>query len=235
MIKMIVSSFYNTLINNEDAIPTSTMLEIERLRNKKIIFTVATNGLYQEVLDYNKDFNFVDFIISLNGSYVYDVEKQKCIYKKKLSPTIIKKVKEIYQEDKITYYSENTTYDEYNEEQEIYKVEVELLKTDEEKINKIKKMKVNTSILYHNDNTYLEITNSNASIFNGIDQISLKNNFDLKDIIAICGNESDSAVVQNITHTYIVKNANSKLKKMTKHITLSNDEKGVERILKKVK
>ena len=33
MIRIVVSSFYNTLINLEEAIPTSTMLEIDRIRN----------------------------------------------------------------------------------------------------------------------------------------------------------------------------------------------------------
>ena len=235
MIKMVVSSFYNTLIDSEDAIPTSTMLEIERLRNKKILFTVATNGLYEEVLDYNKDFNFVDYIVSLNGSYIYDVSKQKCIFKKKISPTMIKKILSIYSEDIITYYSDKTSYNEYDESKETYKVEIELTDNDEDKLSKIKKLKLNYSILYHNNKKYLEITNSNASIFNGIDQISLKNNFDLKDIITICGNDSDTAVVQNIKNSYVVENADKNLKSISKNITLSNNNKGVERVLQKVK
>ena len=85
MIKMVVCSFYNALINEEEAIPTSTMLEIERLRKKGIVFSICTNGLYQEVLDYNRDFPFVDYIISLNGSYVYDVEGKRCLFKSKIS------------------------------------------------------------------------------------------------------------------------------------------------------
>ena len=59
MIKMVVSSFYNTLIDEEDAIPTSTMLEIDRIRKKGIIFTICTNRLYTELLEYNRDFPFI--------------------------------------------------------------------------------------------------------------------------------------------------------------------------------
>ena len=95
MIKMIVCSFYNTLINDEEAIPTTTMLEIERLKKKGIIFAICTNDLYQDVLDYNRDFPFMDYIISLNGSYVYDVERKRCLFKSKLSLPNLKKVKEI--------------------------------------------------------------------------------------------------------------------------------------------
>ncbi|MBQ9018728.1 MAG: HAD hydrolase family protein [Bacilli bacterium] len=92
MIKMVVSSFYNTLINKEEAIDMSTMLEIDRIRNEKVLFTISTNGLYKEILDYNKDFPFVDYIISLNGSYIYDVLKDKCIYKQKIAKIDVKKI-----------------------------------------------------------------------------------------------------------------------------------------------
>ena len=64
MIKMVVSGFYNTLLDEEEAIPTSTMLEIERIRQKGVAFTICTNRLYTEVLDYNKDFPFLDYIVS---------------------------------------------------------------------------------------------------------------------------------------------------------------------------
>ena len=40
MIKMITCSFYNTLIDKEDAIPLSTMLQIDKARQEKIKFTI---------------------------------------------------------------------------------------------------------------------------------------------------------------------------------------------------
>ena len=92
MIRIIVCSFYNTLIDSEEAIPASTMLEIDRIRNNKVLFTISTNGTYNEVLEYNKDFPFVDYIISLNGSYVYDAINNKCIYKQKIAKNDIKKI-----------------------------------------------------------------------------------------------------------------------------------------------
>ena len=61
--RMFISSFYNTLINNEEAIPVSTMLEIEKLKNKGILFSVCTNRLKDDVLYYNHDYPFIDYII----------------------------------------------------------------------------------------------------------------------------------------------------------------------------
>ena len=68
MKKMIVISFYNALIDDEYAIKKSIMLEIERIRKKGLLFCVCTNRTYQEVLEYNRDFPFIDYIVALNGS-----------------------------------------------------------------------------------------------------------------------------------------------------------------------
>ena len=38
MLKMVSSSFYNTLIDKEESIPKTTMLEIDRIRKKNIFF-----------------------------------------------------------------------------------------------------------------------------------------------------------------------------------------------------
>ena len=75
MIRMLISSFYNTLIDKEDAIPMSTMLEIDKLRNKGILFSVCTNKSKEDILYYNHDYPFIDYIISLNGCNIYDVRK----------------------------------------------------------------------------------------------------------------------------------------------------------------
>ena len=239
MIKMVVSSFYNTLINQEDAIPTSTMLEIERIRQKKILFTICTNRQYQEVLDYNKDFPFVDYIISLNGSLVYDVEKAKIIYQKKLTKTIINKIIKFLPDLKYIYYSENEKYTskEETEDKNIYKIELELKDASEEKMirNKLKNLPLNITLFENNEKKYIELTSDQASMFSGVDKISLKKELDLSNIIAINGNESDISLAQNIKRTFVVKNASKDLKKYAYKIVKSNTEKGVETVLLKIR
>ena len=232
MKKMIVSSFYNTLINDEDAIPASTMLEIERLRNENILIAICTNRQYQEILEYNRDFPFVDYIIALNGSIIYDVRKGKILSKKKMTKPTIKKISEQFKESPINYYTEDNIYHSLEElgEKDIYKIEIE---TQEEK-EKCLKLNVSTSMLKLHDKTFLEITSNRSSMFSGVDQISIKTETKLDNIIAIGSNESDYSLIQNIKNSYIVKNADSSLKKIAKKITVSNNEKGVEKILKKI-
>lgn len=237
MIKMVVSSFYNTLINQEDAIPTSTMLEIERIRQKKILFTICTNRQYQEVLDYNKDFPFVDYIISLNGSLVYDVEKAKIIYQKKLTKTIINKIIKFLPDLKYIYYSENEKYTskEETEDKNIYKIELEISDNEEFVRDKLKNLPINITLFELNEKKYIEITSDQASMFSGVDKISLKKELDLANIITISGNESDISLSQNIKRNFVVKNASKKLKKYAYKIVKSNLENGVETVLSKIK
>jgi hydroxymethylpyrimidine pyrophosphatase-like HAD family hydrolase len=127
MIKMVVSSFYNTLIDEEEAIPTSTMLEIERIRKKGIVFTICTNRGYKEVLDYNKDFPFIDYIVSLNGTYIYDVSKNKCLFKKKITLSTLTKLVNLFPNNKINYYTVDEVYTDFKdiEDKTVFKIEVE--------------------------------------------------------------------------------------------------------------
>ena len=71
--KMIVSSFYNTLIDEEDAIPTSTMFTLDEYKKNGCLFTVLTNRDIDDVLYYDESFPFIYYIIGFNGSVVYDV------------------------------------------------------------------------------------------------------------------------------------------------------------------
>ena len=230
MIKLVISSFYNTLIDSEEAIARTTISEIDRIRKKGIYFSVSTNGLNQEVLDYNKDFSFVDYIISLNGSCVYDVNKNKYIFQKKLTTTSIQKIMKLFVDNNIIFYSKENSFDSYPEDCDIYKMEIEIDSVKEKE--KLLKINVNSSILERDNKIYLEITASKASVFQAIDQISLKSNISLKDILVICGNNSEISLVNNIVNNYVVKNAPKELLDIAKKKTESNDNNGVERVLK---
>lgn len=231
MKKIVVSSFYNGLINYEEAIPVSTMLEIERLRKKEIAFSVCTNRLYTEVLDYNRDFPFLDYIIALNGSYIYDVQKKKCLFKKKLTKKVLEKIDTHFSNAKIYYYTATAVLETINPQEDIYKVEIELSsnKYDDDFLEKIP---VNISIFNYNQKKYLEITSSLTENYLALTKIaSMKG---LEPIAAIVANEADLSLVKNLKLCYVMDNAPSILKKYSKLRTTSNDSKGVELILKKI-
>lgn len=231
MIRIVVSSFYNTLIDKEEAIPTSTMLEIDRIRNKGILFTISTNGTYNEILEYNKSYPFVDYIISLNGSLVYDVSNDKCIYKQKIAKNDVKKIYNSFKNYNIKYYTENKILNSYNEtlNKEIYKIEI-----DEYSDIGISSINCNLSVLEKDNKKCLEITSNKCNSYIALNRINILNKINDKEVLVITGNDSDIELVKNISKSYIVANSSKELKLLTKKKTMSNDEHGVENVIKDI-
>lgn len=80
MTKMIVSGFTDILTDCEEAISFKNVLEIDRIRNNNIIFTVCSNNNFKYIYDYNNDFIFMDYIISNTGAYVYDLVNERILF-----------------------------------------------------------------------------------------------------------------------------------------------------------
>lgn len=208
MSKLIVSSFYNCLINNEEAIPISTMLEIERIRKKGNKFAICTNANYKEILYYNKDFPFIDYIISLNGSYVYDVCNNKCLFKKKLPIAIIEKITKTYPNNKLLFFTEDeilTT----KPFKDIYKIALEI--NNKTNLSFLNNLKINTSIFYYNKKKYLEINSGLTNNFKALEKI-IKNKFSIDNITAIIANDTEISLFKNIPNSYIVSSATKNIK-----------------------
>lgn len=227
MIKMVASSFYNTLIDKEEAIPMSTMLQIDRIRNNDIKFTILTNRSHNELTYYNKDFPFIDYIVSFNGNYVIDINNNKTIYKNPLTSNKINNILEKYKENKILLYSEDSIYEKetYNGET-LYKIEIELKRKD------LNNLESDAITFKFNKKTYLEITESNdyKGLFKLLEILNIKDN----ELCTVIGNESEKILLTKISNTYIIGNSSKSLKAKTTKKTSSNNFKGVEKIIKKL-
>ena len=199
MIKLLVTDF-NYLLDIEEAIAVSTMLEIERIRKKGISFAVITDKLYKEILDYNKDFPFLDYILSLNCSCVYDVNNDKYLYKKKLNNSALNKLINLFSNYKMIFYTEDKAYKKIDDikDKDILQIEVVLNNKDLDILEDLNKINVNVKKISNNKKIHLYITAPKASKFLGIDNISLKNNIALRDVVLITDNESDDKLFTNI-------------------------------------
>lgn len=227
MIKMVASSFYNTLIDKEEAISMSTMLQIDRIRNNNIKFSILTNRSHNELTYYNKDFPFIDYIVSFNGNYVIDINNNKTIYKNPLTSNKINNTLEKYKENKILLYSEDSIYEKENYNGEtIYKIEIELKRKD------LNNLESDDITFKYNKKTYLEITESNdyKGLFKLLEYLGIKET----ELCEIIGNESEEILLSKIPNTYIIGNSPKTLKAKTTKKTSSNNFKGVEKIIKKL-
>lgn len=226
MIKMVACSFYNTLIDKEDAIAMSTMLQIDKIRNKNIKFTVLTNRSFNEVLYYNRDFPFIDYIISYNGNCILDVNNNKIIYKNYLDKKYIKEILNKYKDNKIYLYSENEVLDKFDyNNYDIYKIEIELKRKD------LKNISSNLSVLKYRNKYYLEITATED--YSCLINLLRKLNINKDELLLIIGNDSEKLLIKDIPNTYIIGNSSKILKDLTIKKTSSNNFKGVEKVIKK--
>ena len=228
MTRMVISSFYYTLINSEESIETSTMLEIDRIRSKNILFTIITNRHLKEILYYNRDFPFIDYVISLNGAHVYDLTNNKCIIENHLDKNIVSKIKKLFPNNKIIYYTEENEFEEQPNEK-VLKIEIEVSKKELKLINNLKQENIYTSILKYDNKYYIEITKN--SIEESIIKLLNKLKINKSEVVSIIGNESEKDIINLIEKTYVVSNAPKELKLLANNKTKSNDKKGVEQVL----
>ena len=218
MIKMLVCSFYNTLIDEEDAIPTSTMLEIDRLRQKGIKVTLLTNRLQDELIYYNHDYPFIDYIISLNGSVILDVNQNKEMTFNAFTKKELNEIEKYYSKEEISFYTKDKVYNSIPQEA-VYKVEI---KNTNKKISKYY-----NSIFKIEKESYLEI--SKNSIYEALKKLKINSS----ELLCIIGNNSELELVNKLDNLYVVRNASSTLKNKADNIIKSNTKKGVEEVLKK--
>ena len=64
MYKLFVSDFDGTLIDSDEAIPLSTMVEIDRIRKLGVKIVITTGRILKSILEYNKDFPFFDYVFN---------------------------------------------------------------------------------------------------------------------------------------------------------------------------
>lgn len=255
MVKMVVSDFWGTLIDREEAIPLSTMLELDRVRKMGVIFSVTTSNSAKRIAEYNHDFPFIDYIVAFNGSYVYDLVRDKVLYKKGLSVTVIKKIIKMFGKYDLAFYTEDyCNYtgkykDEYFSEalididnflvenkKNIYKIKIyfENGKVANAAYKEVcSKIEACCFIKRENDYYILEVTNNSDTKLTGVMKIAKKNKFDIEDVLVIASSPSSLELIKNVGVGICVSNADAKVKKVAKEVTLSNEEKGVEQILKK--
>lgn len=257
MYKLFISDFDGTLINSEEAIPLSTMVEIDRIRKLGVKFCVATNRLLKSVLDYNRDFPFLDYIIAYDGAYVYDVIRRKVLAKKSLGGSIIKKIKKLYHDKSIYFctdyewnlckgdivYSEvkNVSFDEFykSNKDNIYKIVVSFKKKKERDsaYDELHELEIKANIGKEKEgknNFLLEIVSEDVTKAKGLEKICKLIHISLDEVACVGDSDNDLPIFLSAGFSAVVANGSKKLKKVASMQTSSNETKGVEKVIKKL-
>lgn len=251
MYKMVVSDFYDTLINKEESIDINTMLEIDRVRKNGVLFVVATSRLFRTIMDYNSSYLFSDYVISYNGSYIYDCMKEKVVYQRKLPVTLLKKLIKLKQFD-MAFLSLNETHyinkdykydygtpiedlDEFIEYdgKNIYEVIVHYKKKDLDEIIKyIKNLDVNYFFRKNGKDTFIEIVYNDIDKYEAVKMIRDKLKITNKEILSIGASSNDYELIKH-TFGICVSNGEKEIKKISKSVTSNKDTLGVKEVIGK--
>lgn len=238
MYKLIVSDFDGTLVDDDLAIPLSTMLEIDRVRRMGILFTIATSRCLGDILYYNRDFSFLDYVIASNGAVVYDVNKEKVIFKKSISVVAIRKIYNIFSGYDIYACRKDrkfrlTDLDDIND---IYKFEIvcDSKNMVEDVITGLEKLKLKISFneQYVNGNYYVDIVSASINKFLGVEKICARRKINISDVLSFGDYYDDILLVKNSGCGVAMDNAIKEVKKVSKKKTLDNLNKGVEEFIK---
>ena len=252
MCKLVVTSFDKTLIDDDLAIPVSTVLTLDFLRRSGVKFVVATGRDANFIKDYVRDVNFIDYIVSLNGSYIYDVVREKIIYSKPVGKMIIKKIVNKYKDTrcKIYLYTDNSKcylnvlgeetndiiirdLDDFLDNNEVFKIEVhtKTKKYSKEIVNDLENYSVNANYLEIDRDYFVEIVNEKVSKLNGINIILKKEKISLDDVVFYGYGDNDLSLLEKVGRGLILKNS---LVKKYKKFKYDNNSKGVEKSLKEI-
>lgn len=246
MKKMLITKFENVLVDSDQTIPISTVISVDDLRRKDYVFSVISDMEISFVTFYTHDFNFIDYIICMDGSYVYDNEERKVLYDSPLHVDLIKKILKEYSDNKVTIYTD-TTHHMYRGAKKIdfdilkhikfYKIEV-AFKNKKECLEQVKEIKtkyiVNTSMRYENKEYICSIVNPGVSKYEALKMINKKEKIKLADVTSISNNYDDLEIIKKVGTSVFSDGGVEEIKDKCDKETTSNDYLGVERVIREV-
>ena len=258
MYRLFVSDFDGTLLDSDEAIPLSTMVEIDRIRRDGVKFAVASDRILKSVLDYNRDFPFLDYVISCDGAYVYDVVQRKALLKKPLQVSIIKKIKRLYSNYELyldtvqekylckndIVYSEiknrRISFSEFYEAHKnlIYQLEIKFF-TKKDRDNAFRELgelqlKAHFMKKDQKKNYRIIIVSNDSSKVFGLEKICKKEHLSLEQVVYVGDDEEDIPILLSVGQSAVVSNGSKKAQKVANVQTSSNETKGVEKVIKKL-
>lgn len=96
---MIVVDLDGTILNNKRELSVTTEVYLKKLKEKGYMITIATGRIYRSALKATRNALFANYIISDTGSYIYDQEKEKAIFKNPISKDTVKPLLAYYNDD----------------------------------------------------------------------------------------------------------------------------------------
>ncbi len=250
MYKVLISDFEDVLIDKEDAIPLSTMLALDKVRGDKVAFGVTSTRGFQNVLDYNRDFPFIDYIILFDGAYFYDVNRKKTIVDQKISLTTTKRINKICSDYNICFYTldycnctkdllpiesarligDFKVFSEFHKDS-IYKIEIICSKKNQGSlIDELKKIK---DIMIVSLTDRIVIQKDGTGLVPSMKEFLESKKLKMNQVIVLGKDEYNMALFQEDCFAIAVEDASLKLRRVADEVTDSSNGNPIETVISK--
>ncbi len=241
MYNLVVADFFQIVVDQEESIPISTMLEIDRVRKMGVSMMVTTSKGLKSILDYNRDFPFLDYICCFHGAYLYDANEKSSLLEISISPTILEKICKLFSHYEISFFTldqEKTLFDVNFSCDSIDQVVIHCTSKKElhSVIHSIKRSHLQIKF-YQNivGNQYdLEIVSNECSIFSSVFWLCEEEEIPLSSVVCFGKNREDKEILEHVGIGICMEDGVLDLKKVAQMVTSSNSAKGFERALQQI-
>ena len=239
MYKMIVTDLDGTLLNKNKNVSEKSKKYLKELKDKGYIICVDTGRTLGRAKYALGGFDYINYIIGNNGTYIYDVSNDRSLYKSSIKTENIKalfiKYLDEYEVFEINSYENILSYQSRTRNIEPY---VEKIDNKDEFFDKINEV-YNVTISLKNKsmvNVFLEdLKNNYKDIGSFIMEDSFSNKKWITLIIAFGDGLNDVIMIENVGFGVAMKNALDEVKNKANDITLDdNNNDGVVNYLKSI-
>ncbi len=262
MSKMIVMDMDGTLLRSDGTCSKEVEEYLNKLKEDGNIIVLATGRCFEEVMASVDNAFFANYIISHTGSVIYDVSKEKFIFKSKISENIVNEIVSLYDEktiERISFVTLNKynrfTLDYYQDGKFVHMISdvKELkdicndvfnicirLKQDNYVNTLIDEMKMEFKDLdfivmqdSFGSDRRIEIVPKGVSKAASIDKLVKLESMDRKDVICFGDGLNDIDMLEYSSVSVAMGNALEDVKNVCKYVTDTNDNEGIMTFLKK--
>ena len=241
MYKMIVTDLDGTLLDKNKSVSYISKKYLKSLKDNGYIICVDTGRTLGRAKYALGGFDYINYIIGNNGTYIYDVSNDKSLYKSSIKTENIKalfiKYLDEYEVFEINSYENILSYRSRTRNIEPYVEKIDNKDEFFNKINDVYNVTISSFIMQDSfsNKKWITLINKNDNKFNGLcilkDKIGINNN----DIIAFGDGLNDVVMIENVGFGVAMKNALDEVKNKANDITLDdNNNDGVVNYLKSI-
>lgn len=252
MIKMIVVDLDGTILNNDSKVTNSTIEYLKKLKDDGYIITIATGRILSSALGATDGASFANFIITSNGSCVYNLQTSSFLFENYIDEETIKSCFNLYDDnyrcikfcskDRVYKYSEDSTYNEITDKEKEYIINnenisniainiknINLIKQIySDIVNKLKNVEVVTMRDSFSDKKWFDVMPINCSKYNMIDKLASYLGIKNEEIIAFGDGLNDIDMIKRCGYGVALENALEEVKEVADDVTqLDHNNDGV--------